>query len=607
MTIRFPAFDDRAPDPAVLGVARSVTGRRWRDRLDAAGEATALAITQRTGIDQMVARIMAGRDVGLEAAVGFLEPTVRALMPDPSVMTAMDAAAARIADAVVAGEAIALFGDYDVDGATSCALATRYLAALGLRATVYIPDRLIEGYGPNVEAIRGLAKGGARLLITLDCGSTSFEPLEEARRLGLDTVVIDHHQCDVALPPAVAVVNPNRQDDLSGLGHLAAVGVTFMTMVAVNRELRRRGAFAKRAEPDLMALLDLVALGTVADVVPLIGLNRAFVVRGLAVARSRRNVGLAALATVARLNGPIAASHLGYLIGPRINAGGRIGNAALGAELLATEDPVAAERLAVELDRLNRERQVIETAMLEEAMAEVDAMGEPGPVIVTASETWHPGVVGLIASRLKERWRRPAFAIAFDRGPVGTGSGRSIGGVDLGAAVRSAVAAGLLVKGGGHAMAAGLTIERDRLEAFRAHVEARVAAAVADSLAVSDLVLDGVLSASGATVDFVEMVEKAGPYGAGHPEPVFALAAHRVTYVETVGQGHVRASLAAGDGSTLKAMAFRAASEPLGRALLEARGRMVHVAGSLSLDHWQGDARVQLRVLDVALPTGPGL
>lgn len=591
----------------MLGVARSVTGRRWRDRLDAAGEATALAITQRTGIDQMVARIMAGRDVGLEAAVGFLEPTVRALMPDPSVMTAMDAAAARIADAVVAGEAIALFGDYDVDGATSCALATRYLAALGLRATVYIPDRLIEGYGPNVEAIRGLAKGGARLLITLDCGSTSFEPLEEARRLGLDTVVIDHHQCDVALPPAVAVVNPNRQDDLSGLGHLAAVGVTFMTMVAVNRELRRRGAFAKRAEPDLMALLDLVALGTVADVVPLVGLNRAFVVRGLAVARSRRNVGLAALATVARLNGPIAASHLGYLIGPRINAGGRIGNAALGAELLATEDPVAAERLAVELDRLNRERQVIETAMLEEAMAEVDAMGEPGPVIVTASETWHPGVVGLIASRLKERWRRPAFAIAFDRGPVGTGSGRSIGGVDLGAAVRSAVAAGLLVKGGGHAMAAGLTIERDRLEAFRAHVEARVAAAVADSLAVSDLVLDGVLSASGATVDFVEMVEKAGPYGAGHPEPVFALAAHRVTYVETVGQGHVRASLAAGDGSTLKAMAFRAASEPLGRALLEARGRMVHVAGSLSLDHWQGDARVQLRVLDVALPTGPGL
>ncbi|TPQ45487.1 single-stranded-DNA-specific exonuclease RecJ, partial [Prosthecomicrobium hirschii] len=341
MTIRFPAFDDRAPDRAVLGVARSVTGRRWRDRLDAAGEATALAITQRTGIDQMVARIMAGRDVGLEAAVGFLEPTVRTLMPDPSVMTAMDAAAARIADAVVAGEAIALFGDYDVDGATSCALATRYLAALGLRATVYIPDRLIEGYGPNVEAIRGLAKGGARLLITLDCGSTSFEPLEEARRLGLDTVVIDHHQCDVALPPAVAVVNPNRQDDLSGLGHLAAVGVTFMTMVAVNRELRRRGAFAKRAEPDLMALLDLVALGTVADVVPLIGLNRAFVVRGLAVARSRRNVGLAALATVARLNGPIAASHLGYLIGPRINAGGRIGNAALGAELLATEDPVA--------------------------------------------------------------------------------------------------------------------------------------------------------------------------------------------------------------------------------------------------------------------------
>lgn len=607
MNFRFAApqvgFDSRP----VLGVGRSVAGRRWVNRLDAVGEGRALAINQRHGVPDLVARIIAGRGIDAEAAEGFLDPTLKALMPDPSSLTDMDRAVERIADAVQRQERIALFSDYDVDGATSAAVMSRYLAALGVRPVVYVPDRLVEGYGPNVEAIGKLKQGGASLLVTLDCGSTSFEALEEASAIGFDAVVIDHHQCGVALPRALAVVNPNRQDDLSGLGHLAAVGVTFLTVVALNRLLRRRGWFQGAKEPDLLALLDLVALGTVADVVPLIGLNRAFVVKGLLAARAGGNAGLAALGAVARLSGPVSPYHLGFVIGPRINAGGRIGDAALGARLLATDDIAEAERIAAELDRLNQERQTIEAIMLEAAIAEVDARPEIGSVIVVGSDAWHPGVVGLIASRLKERWRRPAFAIAFDRGPIGTGSGRSIAGVDLGSAVRAALDAGVIVKGGGHAMAAGLTIDRDRLDTFRAFVEHRVGDRVEASLGAIDLEIDGVVTAGGATVDLVGAIEKAGPYGAGHPEPVFALPAHKVTYADEVGQGHVRLTLAAGDGQSIKAIAFRAAAEPVGKALLAARGRPMHIVGALSLDHWQGDARVQLRVSDVADPTSGSL
>jgi single-stranded-DNA-specific exonuclease len=604
MTMRFAEADEA--ERAVLGVTRSATGRAWRHRLDGAGETTALAISQRHAMDQAIARIIAGRGIGLDEAAGFLDPTVKALMPDPSSLTDMDAAAARLADAVDRGEAVAIFADYDVDGATSAAILARTLGALGLSPVVYVPDRLIEGYGPNPDAITRLARD-ATLLVTLDCGSTSFEALGVARDLGLDTVVVDHHQCDVALPPALAIVNPNRQDDLSGLGHLAACGVTFLVAVALVRELRRRGRFAATREPDLIGLLDLVALGTVADVVPLVGLNRAFVVKGLLAARAGRNAGLASLAKVARLGGPLSTYHLGFLLGPRINAGGRIGDAALGSRLLATTDPAEAERIAADLDRLNRERQAIEAIMLDQAAEQVAAKGDPGPVVVTASDRWHPGVVGLIASRLKEQWRRPAFAVAFDRGVLGTGSGRSVAGVDLGAAVRAAVASGLLVKGGGHAMAAGLTVAADRLDAFAAHMAERLGPAVESSLARSDLKLDGLVSAAGATAPFVAGIERAGPYGSGHPEPVFALPAHRVTYAEEVGNGHVRATIAAGDGSTLKAIAFRAAREPLGEALMKGRGRPLHVAGSLALDHWQGDARVQLRIVDVASPPGHAL
>ncbi len=599
----FGFAEDEGPR-TVLGVTRSASGRTWVDRLDSSSASLATAMTQRLGLPEIVARVMAGRGVGLDAALAFLDPTIKELMPDPSTVTDLDAGVTRLADAVVRAERIALFADYDVDGATSAAVMRRWLVQVGLDPIVYVPDRLIEGYGPNVEAIRGLAAAGAGLLVTLDCGSTSFEALEAARTAGLDVVVIDHHQCGVELPKAAAVINPNRQDDLSGLGHLCACGVAFLTLVGLARELRRRGFFRARSEPDLLGLLDLVALGTVADVVPLTGLNRAFVVKGLAVARRRRNAGLAALSAVARLNGPMSPWHLGFLIGPRINAGGRIGDAALGSRLLATDDPVEAERIAADLDRLNKERQVMEAAMVEEADAQVFARfgADPGPIVVASSADWHPGVVGLIAARLKEKWNRPALAVAFDRGPLGTGSARSIAGVDLGAAVRAVVEAGLAPKGGGHRMAAGLTVEENRLDAVRDFLAARLEATVAAATERRDLKVDGAMTAGAATVDLVEMLEKAGPYGSGQPEPLFAFPAHRVAFADEVGTGHVRVSLTSGDGASLKAIAFRAASEPIGRTLLASRGRVLHVVGALGLDHWQGDARVQLRIVDVCEP-----
>lgn len=594
------------PARPFLGVERSLTGRRWIDRLDAAGTQAALAIAQRHAIPDIVARILAGRGVAPDAAPAFLEPSVRTLMPDPSGITDMDAAAARIATAIAADEPIALFGDYDVDGASSSALFARFLAALGRKSVTYIPDRIFEGYGPNPEAIRKLAGQGARLLITLDCGSTSHESLAIARELGLDVVVIDHHQVGTELPPADAVVNPNRHDDLSGLGYLAAVGVTFLAVVAINRELRRRNWYGReRSEPQLLAWLDLVALGTVCDVVPLVGLNRAFVSKGLLALARRGNRGLAALADVARLGGPVQPYHLGFVFGPRINAGGRIGNAALGATLLASDDPAECEQIAAELDRLNRERQAMETAMLQEACAEVEAEvdGGFGPaVLVTANNRWHPGVVGLIAARLKERYGRPAIAIAFNPNGTGAGSARSIAGIDIGHAVRAAVERGILVKGGGHAMAGGLTIARDRLGDFRAFLEDTLRAGVHASREAEGLPVDAALSARGATVELIDQIERAGPFGAGHPDPLIALPAHRIAYAETIGQGHLRMALAGPDGTTLKAMLFRGADSDLGRALAAARGEVRHIAGILSVDQWQGRRTAALRVTDAAVP-----
>jgi single-stranded-DNA-specific exonuclease len=589
-----------------LDVRRSACGRAWRDRLDERGSARALAIAQRQGVSELLARVLAGRGVDTDGVAEFLDPTVRRLMPDPDSLTDMAKAASRIADAIERREQIAIFGDYDVDGATSAAVLAKFLRQAGSEPLIHIPDRIFEGYGPNSEAIRALAEKGARLLVTVDCGTTSIEPLAKAKQLGLDVVVIDHHQADETLPITDALVNPNRLDDLSGLTYLAACGLVFMTVVAVNRELRKRAFWhVLRPEPDLLDLVDLVALGTVADVVPLQGLNRAFVQKGLLAMRRREAVGLTALMDAARLTGPPECWHLGFLLGPRINAGGRIGRADMGVRLLLEEDPSEAGAMAAELDRLNRERQVIEQQTVAEAEAEaMAALGieEKGAVVVAAGHGWHPGVVGLVAARLKERFGRPAFAIALEPGGIGTGSGRSISGVDLGAAVRHAVSTGLLLKGGGHAMAAGVTISPDKLGAFRAYLEETLHTAVEAARLEDALLIDGAVAAGGATVEMLNDIARAGPFGAGHAEPVFVLPSHAIAYVEEVGQSHVRARLRAGDGSMLNAIAFRAAGKPLGNALMAQRGQTVHTAGTLSIDRWNGQERVQFRLMDMAVP-----
>ena len=514
----------------------------------------------------------------------------------------MDKAAARIADAVVRRERVAIFGDYDVDGAASSALMKRFLAHFDVPAEIYIPDRIFEGYGPNPEAMRDLANRGASLIVTVDCGTNSAASIDAAREAGTDVVVLDHHQVGGPLPQAVAVVNPNRDDDLSGQGHLCAAGVTFLTLVQVVRELRQRG-FGK-PPPDLLGYLDLAALATICDVVPLTGVNRAFVVKGLLAIRKQQNAGLAALARVSRIGEPVNAFHLAFLIGPRINAGGRIGDAALGSRLLATDDPVEAGTIAETLDRLNQERQAMEQDMLAEARAEADvelAVGAGPAILVTASDKWHPGIVGLLASRLKDHARRPAFAIAFNPNGVGTGSGRSVSGFDLGRLVRNAAAEGLIVKGGGHAMAAGITIERSRLGELRAFFELGAASEVSRLRHEECLEIDAALSAEGANLALVDALEAAGPYGAGHAPPLLALPRHRLLDARMVGTGHIRADLQSASGGRLQAIAFRAVDTALGDFLIRNRGATVHVAGSLTGNYWNGSRTAQFRIVDAAV------
>lgn len=589
-----------------LEVDKSITGQRWMERLTPVESNRAKAMTERYDIDERVARVLASRGVETEDVPTFLNPTLRNLMPDPSTLTDMDAASRRLADAIVKRERVAIFGDYDVDGATSSALLALFLKHLNIPHEIYIPDRIFEGYGPNGPAIEELHEKGAGLLVTVDCGSTSHEALAQAKQLGMDCIVLDHHQVGETLPDVVALVNPNRQDDLSGQGHLCAAGVVFLTLVALNRELKTRDHYSNaQTPPDLMQWLDLVALGTVCDVVPLKGLNRAFVARGLDAMHQQRNAGLVALARAARQDGPAAAWHLGFLLGPRINAGGRIGDAGLGARLLTSNDPIEAEEIATQLDTLNAERQRMEKVMLEQAIDEAEAeigLGEGPSILITESETWHAGVVGLLASRLKDRFRRPAFAIAFDGRDQGAGSGRSIAGVDLGAAVREAVDRGILEKGGGHAMAAGITIKRAQLGAFRSFMDETLTANVSQQRAMTDLRIDGALSARGANVDFMERMEQAGPFGAGHSQPVLAFPNHVLRFADVVGAGHVRFSLGAPDGGELKGIAFRRADDELGKALLNGRGETFHCVGTLSLDFYRGVKRVQLRLIDAARP-----
>lgn len=595
---------DTADTRTVLGVTASALGRPWRERLDLAGMARAEALAQVEGVPDLLARVLAGRGIGADTAAVHLAPKLRDLLPDPSSLVGMDAAAERLAAACRSGERVAIFGDYDVDGACASALLAGFLTQCGAHPRIHIPDRLIEGYGPNVDAVRTLAGEGATLLVTVDCGTTSFEPFAEARRLGMEIVVLDHHQAPERLPEVAALVNPNRQDDLSGQGHLCAAGVVFLTLVATLRALRRARHDFPDGEPDLLAELDIVALATVADVVPLIGLNRAFVRQGLAVMRTRVRPGLAALMDVAGLDGPLEAWHLGFLLGPRINAGGRIGDAGLGARLLLADDPVAARAMAEELNRLNGERQEIERLAVEDAVGQADHALLRDPeraVLVAGSQEWHPGIVGLVAARLKERFRRPAFALALNGEGGATGSGRSVPGVDLGRAVRAAVEAGLALKGGGHAMAAGVTLGPGQREGFEAALIDALSAAVATAASARALLIDGVLSAGGANPRLIEELDRAGPFGSGAPEPVFAFPAHRLTDAIVVGSGgHVRVKLKAGDGATVSGVAFRAAQEPLGQALMAARGGLVHLAATLSLNRWGGRESAELRVLDIA-------
>ncbi len=595
------------PSDYFLDVETSALGQPWRPRLDAAGELHALAIAQIGGHDELIARVLAGRGVLPDAVDRHLAPSFRDLMPDPYSLRDMAAATERLRRAVMARETVAIFGDYDVDGACSAALISEYLRACGLKTIVHIPDRVTEGYGPNVEAIRSFASQGATLVVTVDCGAVSGEPFEVASRLGLDVIVFDHHQAPEVLPKTAALVDPNREDDLSGLGYLCAAGVVFMALVALNRALREAAFWSAGRGPDLIASLDLVALATVADVVPLVGLNRALVIKGLAIMRERRRPGLAALFDIAGADGPPRPYHLGFVIGPRINAGGRIGDAALGVRLLTATDDIEARAIAIELDRLNRVRQLIEIEALAEAEAEALlslGLEERGAAVVVAGERWPPGVVGLLAARLKERFERPAFALTLAGGHA-TGSGRSIAGVDLGRAVRAAIDAGIAIKGGGHAMAAGVTIATERLGDWRAFLEERLGQAVMKARAEAGLRVDAALTATAATPELVHRLEAAGPYGAGAPEPVFALPRHRLAEVTPVGvEGrHLRVRAVSGDGRAVEGIAFRASGKKLGEALNRLKGAPVHLAGTLSVNRYGGRERAQIRVVDVAEST----
>lgn len=593
---------------AFLGVCSSITGRCWGDRLDAAQVRLALAIAQRHDLPDLLGRILAGRGVTPENCLDFLTPSLRSALPDPLVLRDMDIAAARLAQAVQQGETIAIFGDYDVDGATSSALLSRFLRMVGaVVGMIYIPDRLTEGYGPNKEAFKELVAKGAGLIICVDCGSSGFEALNCARDAGVDVLVFDHHQTGSDVSPARAFVNPMRQDDVSGLDYLCAAGVVFLAVVAVNRLLREAGWFeSSRSEPNLLSLLDLVALGTVCDVAPLVGLNRVLVIKGLQVMRRRANAGLAALADIAKLSTGPDVRALGFTFGPRINAGGRIGRSDLGARLLDIDDPDRAHEIAMTLERLNRERQLLEARALEEATAMADAAcsayGDDMPLILVAGDDWHPGVVGLIASRLKDRFQRPAIAVSFDRNGVGVGSGRSIPTVDLGSAIRACVDAGLLVKGGGHFMAAGLSVEKGRLADVSAFLNEVLRNPVGIARSSDRLILDAVLTAGAVRPELIEAFERGGPFGAGHPEPCFAFPSHRVTGARVIGQGHVSCVLRAGDGASISAIAFRSEQTPLGAFLLDNPDNPVHVAGFLSIDRWGGRKRAQLRIFDAAVP-----
>lgn len=590
-----------APDvPDAPVVPESFSGRAWR--LRAVDDGMALALSQRFDLPEIVGRILTGRGIGIEAAPLFLEPKLRDLLPDPSHLIGMDDAAARLADAVLDGEPIGIIADYDVDGATSCALLTRHLRALGASVAFDIPDRLEEGYGPNAKAFARLEEQGCRLVLVLDSGTTAFEALEQAAAAGHEVIVVDHHAAEARLPEALAVINPNRLDQKSPLGDLAAVGVTFMLSVALNRTLRQRSRAS--AEIDLRQWLDLVALGTVCDLVPLTGLNRALVAQGLAVAARKNNPGLAALAAAARMDEAPNAGQFGYVLGPRINAGGRTGQSTLGAQLLCGDDPATVTTIAAQLDALNHERRRIEKDVLSAAERQLQSTLTGVPVMVAAGEGWSPGVVGIVASRLVERYHRPAVVIGIEgalEDGLGTGSGRSIQGFDLGSAVIAARQQGLLTKGGGHPMAAGLSIEVGRIDALRTFLAERMTASFGPGLPPPpDLTLDAALDVQSLTTHLGDALDRLAPFGRGNPEPRLLIRDAVLHQARRIGDNHLDGWLADASGARIRAVAFRIADQPLGESLLSAGDRRLQLAGRLKIDTWQGRRRPSFQIDDAA-------
>lgn len=588
-------------DGALLGVTHSANGRRWVARdID---DRLALTLAQRLNVPDIVARVLAARGIDLDTAPDFLSPTLRAVMPKPSDFTDLEAAAARLATAIASQEKTVVFGDYDVDGATSSAILARAVRGVGGEMGIYIPDRLTEGYGPNGPALEKLAADGVKLVVTVDCGTTAFEALETARDAGLEVIVVDHHEAEAALPPALAVVNPKRvEGGTPEQSHLAACGLAFMLAAATYRHLREDEWFADRKEPDLRNLLDIVALGTVCDMVPLVGVNRAFVHQGLKVMAWRENPGLRALADASGVDETPGAYHLGFVFGPRINAGGRVGESSLGAKLLSTDDAAEAATIAQRLDALNRERQMIEADILADAMLRAERMvAERDPAaLVVAGEGWHPGIIGIVASRLKDAFNRPACVVAVNDGQ-GTGSGRSVSGVDLGQTIIAARQSGLLSKGGGHMMAAGFSLDAENLGEFTHFLETRIAQRMAEAGFHPTQTIDGLIKTAGASSELIDHIASVGPFGTANPEPRFAIANANLQFADIVGENHVKCRLEDDSRGRLDGIAFRCVGSALGDLLLHRDRPRVHVAGKLRLNTWQGRSTPQIIIDDAAL------
>jgi single-stranded-DNA-specific exonuclease len=580
---------------AFLGVENSSTKRRWVAR--PYNERTTLALSQRFTLPDILARTLSARGIDLESAASFLDPKLRDLLPDPSRFKDMDKAAARMVEAIQRGEKMAVYGDYDVDGATSSALLMRFAKSVGCDLRLYVPDRMREGYGPNIAAMQTLAAEGIKLVICVDCGTTAHEPLAVAKAAGMDMIVLDHHASEPDLPPSSAMVNPNRLDEDSEYGYLAAVGVTYLFVIAVNRALRAANYYTDALpEPDLRLWLDLVALGTVCDVVKLVGLNRAFVTQGLRIMEQRRNIGMQALAMIAGLKGSMDTYAAGFILGPRVNAGGRVGESDLGAKLLSTDEPALADKLAKHLHALNTERREIEAKVLAEA--EALTFVENLPMAFVAGENWHPGVIGIVAARLKDKFHHPAIVIALE-GDIGKGSCRSVQGIDMGALIIAARQAGILMNGGGHKMAAGFSVARDKVRDLCDFLAERIGKQIAAEPLKPTLTVDGLLASTSLQPDFVKQLATLGPFGTGNPEPRFALTDCRIVKADIVGEKHVSVVIMQG-GVRLRGIAFRSTENGLGDLLLAKKGLTCHLAGHLRLDEWQGVERVQFHIDDAA-------